>query len=181
MGGCWENWFDALNTGTLDYVLDKKYWMRPGVSRCRENSLGTTCSFYGPLNVPRTTQDSFITGRGQIESDKCPECGVRYLPESVFALTKDEEKGCQNMALLPQFTRQPKSCFNISEVENATHAWMPSNFQKGYTGYNSVCDTHIQSREEARQQYRAPPRSPAEKMTSYGSYNQNYAAMAAYN
>lgn len=178
--GCWENWFDAVNQGQLDYVMDKKYWMR-NVPRCRENSLGSTCSFYGPMTVPRVTQDSFITGRGQVANDNCPECGVRYLPESVFATTKDEKKGCQDMALMPEFTRQPKSCFNISETENSTHAFMPGAFQKGFLGMNVLCNSNIQSREDARKQYRAPPKSAAEKMNNYGSYNQNYSAMAAYN
>lgn len=180
---CWEDGFDALNQGQQDYVMDKKYWMRPGVNRCRENSLGTTCSFYGPMTVPRTTQESFLQGRGQIENDNCPECGVIYLPESVFALTKDEEKGCQNMALQPEFTRQPKSCFNISETETTAYAMMPGAFQKGYVGYDALCDTNIQSRENARQEYRAPPQTPGQKMTNYGSYNTYYNSMgaAAYN
>lgn len=170
--GCWENWFDAVNKRQQDYVLDKNYWMRPNVSKCRENSLGSTCSFYGPMTVPRTTQESFLQGRGQIQNDHCPECGVIYLPESVFALTKDEKKTCQDLSLQPQFTRKPKSCFTLAETDISTYAFLPGSFQKGFLGVNSLCDAgmNIQSREEARMEYRGAPRSASEKLSNYGNY-----------
>jgi hypothetical protein len=178
--GCWEDWFDGVNTSQNDYVLNKNYWMRPGVTRCRDNALGTTCSFYGPKTVPRTTQESFLQGRGQVQNDHCPQCDVIVLPESVFDLTKDEEKTCQDMSLQPQHTRQPKSCGTLAETEISTYAFLPGAFQRGYQGVSSLCDTglNIQGREDARSQYRAPPRTMAEKQTNYGNYRSS--APAAY-
>ena len=183
--GCWENWFDSFNQGVLDRTLDVKAWMRP-VPKCKNTSLGTTCSFYGPMNVPRTTRSSFLQGRGQVENHHCPDCGVRYLPEAVFAQSPEEmayenTPDCELNTLTPQFTRQPKSCFNISETEITTYAMMPGAYQKGYTGFNSVCDVHMQDREDARRMYRAGPQTPADKMTNYGSYNTYYDAMAMAN
>jgi hypothetical protein len=170
--GCWEDWFDSVNKSTNDYVMDRNYWMRPNVTQCQENSLGTLCTFSGPKTVPRTTQESFLQGRGQILNSNCPDCEVIYLPESLFPSTNTRKnERCQDMALLPEFTRQPKSCGTLSETEITTYAFMPGAWQKGYTGYNSMCDTNIQSREVARLDYRAKPRSPQEKMTNYGSYN----------
>lgn len=156
--GCWSNWYDSFNDGVVSYTFDRKYWMPPGKEMCTNNALGSTCTFYGPMTAPRTTQESFLEGRGQIESDKCPECGVIYLPDSVFAMTKGintQGQICEDMTLQPEFTRQPKSCFTLSETEQTTYAFMPEAFQKGYTGYNSMCDIHIQSREDARLESRA--------------------------
>lgn len=180
--GCWENWHDDVNQGYNDYVLDRKYWMRP-VTRCRENALGTTCSFYGPKTVPRTTQESFLQGRGQVNNDHCPDCDVIYLPKKVFELTEDEDKtSCQDMALQPQHTRFPKSCNNLSETEISQYAFLPGAFQKGYQGVDSLCHVgiNIQGREQARASYRPGPQTPAQQRTNYGSYN-SWATETAYN
>jgi len=168
---CWEDWYNKVNEGTTDYVLDRKYWMRPNVNRCHETSLGTLCSFYGPKDTPRTTQESFLQGRGQAYNDQCPDCEVIYLPDEVFNLTKEKEKkkSCQDMSLQPQFTRQPKSCGTLAETETTAYAFMPGAYQKGYNGYNAVCSTNIQSREIGRMESRAGPRTPAERMMSYSS------------
>lgn len=168
---CWENWYDRLNEGTLARTLDRNYWMRPGVNRCHENALGSTCSFYGPMNVPRTTQSSFLQGRGQVNSDRCPDCEVIALPEKVFDLTAEEISDCQNMALQPQFTTSPKSCGTLAETDITAYAFMPGAFERGFQGVNSLCGNHLQSREEARDSYRAEHKSEYSRAYSYGSYD----------
>ena len=169
---CWENWFDAVNRGQYGYVMDRNYWMAPGVEKCKENSLSGVCSFYGPKTAPKTTQESFLQGRGQVNDDFCPECGVIVLPKSVFPEKPASQPRCQNMALEPQYTRTSKSCGTLSETDISSYAFMPGAYQRGYLGVDSLCHTgtNIQSRENARMEYRAPPRTPAERQTNYGSY-----------
>jgi hypothetical protein len=157
-GSCWEAWFDGNNQTTVDRTLDVKAWMRPNVTQARSNALANPPSFYGPKNVPRTTQESFLQGRGQINSDQCPECDVIYLPESVFPKQKPFETsfapGCQNNALTSAQTRQKRSCYNIQETDITQYQFMPSNFQVGYLGFNVLCNsTNIQDRENGRTSY----------------------------
>lgn len=168
---CWERWFDSVNQAQNDYILDRKYWMPPGSTKCHENSLGSTCTFYGPKNVPKTTQESFLEGRGQVNDDFCPECGVIVLPDSVFPGTA-QPRACQDMSLQPQFTRQPKNCRTLAETDISQYAFLPGAWQRGYLGVNSLCDTgiNIQSRENARLEYRPSPKTAAQSQLNYGSY-----------
>jgi len=183
---CWENQHDENNTAISGYYLNKNYWMPPGMNRCTNQALGSTCSFYGPKDVPRTTQESFLQGRGQVNSDQCPDCDVIYLPESVFASTQNEKKVSENLSLQPQYTRQPKSCFTLSETDTTTYAFMPGAWQKGYTGFNGGllgygCDTNIQSREQSRSyepsssQKQFPGGGHARGSKNYGSYQRTAA------
>jgi hypothetical protein len=171
-GACWEAWYDNNNDAQSDYVMNQAYWMRPGVPECRNNSLGATCSFYGPLNVPRTTQESFLQGRGQILSSKCPDCEVIYLPESVFppANPANSTYACENNALTPAQTKQKKSCYNVMETDISQYQMMPGAWQPGYMGYNVMCDMNILDRQNGAADYRAAPRTAFEKMNNYGNY-----------
>ncbi len=180
-GTCWANYHDSLNTGTYDYVFNRNYWMRENVPKCQTLSLGANCSFYGPKDVTRTTQESFLQGRGQVENDKCPDADVIYLPEAVFAMgNRDKGPQCQRTDLEPHQDRQNRACFNISETESTSYAFMPGAWQTGYSGANDFCDdckpgcsggTLIQSREDARDMYKPRPQPNNMSRGSYGSYD----------
>lgn len=166
---CYEKFRDAFNEGAYDYVINRAAVMRENVNKCHSKSLGSTCTFYGPLNTPRVLQESFLTrGLGQTLTE-CPECSVRYLPESVFP--PQEQRVCQDTELQPLFTRLPKSCDSLTEVDISDYSALPSNYQRGYTGYNSVVDSHMQSREIARENFRAAPRTDYQSRQNYGSYD----------
>lgn len=185
--GCWENYYDSSNNGQYDYVMNRSYWMRQNVPKCSTLALASTCSFYGPKDVPRTTQESFLQGRGQALNDKCPEADVIYLPEGVFATGHQNDQNgqnsqsCERTDLEQYHDRQPRSCFNISETEATTYAFMPGAWQRGYTGANDFCDgckpgcqpdgTLIQSREDARDMYAQRPQVNNMSRGSYGSYD----------
>lgn len=171
-GPCYAAASEDMDIRRSNYIMDVNYWMRPGVSQCQDNSLGSTCSFYGPMTVPRTTRESFLQGRGQVESDKCPDCEVIHLPESVFR-ENVPKSSCQNMALEPEYTRAPKSCSTISETNMTQYAFMPGAFQMGYTGMDSMCGTMIHDRENARMQSNSAAQSGTNAHNpnvSYGSY-----------
>lgn len=172
---CYENYRDGVNNYQNDYYLNLKAHMRP-VKKCTFKGLGTTCSFYGPLNVGRTTRDSFLQGRGQILTE-CPECDVRRLPDTLFANRKQdgEHEYCDNTELQPLQTRVPRSCNGLMQTDITQYQFMPGAWQNGYAGYNSVVDTHIQSREDAREAYQAQcdmeyEDTSAEQRGSYGCY-----------
>lgn len=183
-GPCWENYHDAMNEGNYDYVMNRRYWMRENVPKCETLSLGSTCSFYGPKDVPITTKESFLQGRGQVENDKCPDADVIYLPEGVFARGhKSAPQKCEPTDLQPRQTRQPRSCFNVSETDAFEYvAGMPGAYQTGWTGMGDFCvgceesnqcagrGTNIQSREIARDSYRQKPQPNNMSRPSYGSY-----------
>lgn len=171
-GACWEAWYDNNNDAQYDYVINKSYWMRPNENQCKNNALGATCSFYGPVDVPRTTKESFLQGRGQIASHKCPDCEVIYLPESVFPKPKPGQStySCENNALTPAQTRQKRSCYNVNETDISQYQMMPGAWQNGYMGFNVMCDMNTSDRENGRLFYRTRPRTPAEKMQNYGNY-----------
>jgi len=181
-GPCWENYHDSTNEGNYDYVMNRSYWMRPNVPKCETLSLGSTCSFYGPKDVTRVNQESFLQGRGQVENDKCPEADVIYLPESVFAMgQKSDRPRCERTDLQAMQTRQPRSCFNISETDISAYTMgMPGAYQPQSVSLNDFCEdcnvrscdmgTNIQSREIARESYRQKPQPNNMSQASYGSY-----------
>jgi hypothetical protein len=183
-GPCWENYYDSMNEGNYDYVMNRNYWMRENVPKCHSLSIGTNCSFYGPKDVPRITKESFLQGRGQVANDKCPDADVIYLPESVFAMGHDDPPKCERTDLQGAQTRQPRSCFNISETDAYEYvAGMPGAWMTGYTGMSDFCigcedsnqcagrGTNIQSREIARDSYRQKPQPNNMSQASYGSYD----------
>lgn len=165
---CHRTYEDNLSSASYDYVINKKAWMRGNVDKCSAKSTGGQCSFYGPMTNKRVLQDSFLTGRGQVLTE-CPECSVNYLPASVFP--PQEARTCQDTQLEPLYTRVPKSCNGLTEVDISQYAALPSNYQRGYNGYDSVVGAHLQGREMARQQYKAVHLDDHSASQNYGSYN----------
>lgn len=170
--GCWDDYYNGLNKGVYNRSMDVNYWMFPGVSQCMSNGQGITCSTYGPKDIPRTTQESFLQGRGQVLNDKCPDGDVVYLPAAVFALgaKNQQDSKCQVTELTPYFERQPKSCFNISETDTTAYtmgipsAWQGTNVT--VTDFNG--STYLQDREMGRMQF--TPMSLGSNAVSRGSY-----------
>jgi len=168
---CFRDFQTSKNEGVYDYIINRKAVMRPDVEKCSAAGLGRTCDFYGPLSGKRVTQSSFLEGRGQTLSE-CPECDVRYLPASVFPEKRFEARACQNTDLQAEYTRLPKSCNGLQEVDISAYFAMPSNYQKGYKGLDSVNrDFWVQSRENTRDQYQAVHITPESSKQSYGSYD----------
>lgn len=174
--GCWEDYYNKVNTVTYDRTMDTSYWMRPGVSQCSSLGVNTTCSFYGPKTVPKITQESFLQGRGQQLNSKCPDGDVIYLPAGVFQLGAQNHNAnkCQTTELDPYFDRQPRSCFNISETDTTAYtmgipgAWQGTNVQ--LTDFEGK--SNVQGREIGRSQYDHPTTSStAAQRGSYGNYN----------
>lgn len=170
---CWENYNVGMNDALYNRTMDTSYWMPKGSTECVENGVGIKCSFYGPNNVPRTTQESFLQGRGQMLASKCPEGDVIYLPKVVFDLGahNNQDSKCQVTALDPYFERQPRSCFNISETDVTAYtmgipgAWQGTNVQM--TDFNGG---QMQDREMGRAQYSREPKGSAMARGSYGVY-----------
>lgn len=156
---CYRDFQVHVDEGVMDYNLFLPAHMRMNVEKCHPLSQDKQCDFWGPLRGKRVTQDSFLSGRGQSLSD-CPDCDVFYLPESIFPNKPDpgdfayeQQTGkimsarCQRTDLEPLYTRKPRSCNGLSETDISQYAFMPSAWQKGYTGYRSVVDTNLQSRQ----------------------------------
>ena len=156
---CYRDFEKYIDDQTLDYNLNLKAHMRENVDKCHPLSTGKQCNFYGPLRGVRTTQESFMSGRGQVLSE-CPSCGVNYLPESLFPdkadpadfATVDQKNGmirarCQRTDLEPLYTRQPRSCNGLSETDITAYSFMPSAWQRGYEGFRAVVDTNLQTRQ----------------------------------
>jgi hypothetical protein len=96
---------------------------------------------------------------------------VISIASKVFEKTAETIPKCQNMALQPEFTTVPKSCSNLAETEITTYAFMPGAWQQnGWLGINSVCETNIQSRDNARDSYRQEHKDAFSRSQSYGAY-----------
>lgn len=174
--GCARRYEDSVNVSTYDRTMDVSYWMRPNVPQCTSKGVNVTCSFYGPKDVPRTTKESFLQGRGQQLNSKCPDGDVIYLPKGVFELgaRNQQDAKCQTTDLDPYFDRQPKSCFNISETDATAYTMgIPSAWQ----GTNvSMMDFHQgidwSDREMGRMKYsHTTAKTSATQRGSYGNYN----------
>lgn len=173
---CWEQYNTSINVASYNRTMDTSYWQPPNASTCQSNGIGIKCSSYGRKDVPRTTQESFLQGRGQVLNDKCPDGDVVYLPSEVFKLGErnNQDAKCQVTALDPYFDRQPRSCFNISETDTTAYtmgipgAWQGTNVQM--TDFNG--SAHLQDREMGRDMYaHGTVGTSASSRGSYGNYN----------
>ena len=165
-----QDWQD-LHQQERQLNLNANY--RPALDKAPLLSAGIQPSFYGPLRGVNVTRDSFLQGRGQTLS-KCPDCGVRWLPETLFPQKKKSTSApCYRTDLQPLYTRVPKSCASLSETDISSYFFLPGAWQKGYTGYASIPGTNLQGRDPA-----SLPQLPAEcraKCSSnYGSYGSGY-------
>lgn len=120
---------------------------------------------WGPARGVVTTRESFLQGRGQILS-KAPEAGVKWLPESLFPNVPYAPSQCQRTDLQQLQTRQPRSCNNLSGTDSTQYWMSASAYQKGYTGFRSVVDTNMQSRD--------PPEALGAGGESYGACAKSY-------
>lgn len=136
---------DSINTGNdkiYNYNMNKNYVMYG--NGCSLPTLGNQCDFYGPLNAQKIQQDSFITGRGQLLSSS-PHYDVRHLPNSLFSNSYSGPSSSQ-INLQPTYSKISKSCNGLSETDIFRFSQLPSNYQRGYTGYDSLPNTLIQTR-----------------------------------
>lgn len=172
---CNREFMDKLNDVQSNYAMNVKAVMRdvPG-GKCSSLSRTSTCSFYGPLNGKKVTQESFLQGRGQVLND-CPTCDVNYLPEALFSggTAAASTPTCFRTDMEPVYDRIPRSCNGLTETDITRFAFMPSAYQVGYSGYNSVVDTHIQTRDAAYSACAAGVCNGGESYgckSNYGSY-----------
>ncbi len=161
MAGYFSSWFydpayqlyeAAQDRAHYDYTADLSAHMRPQ-QKCQFLGLGRTCDFFGPLRGNRLTRESFLQGRGHTLSE-APECGVIRLPASLFpaapARSEDAQMpACQNTSLQAQYTRQPRSCNGLTEVDYSPYTLFPGKYFPGYAGYDAVVGTNVQSRIDA--------------------------------
>lgn len=131
-----------------DYTLNVAANYHTSADRPFPLSQGGQPDFWGPLRGIKVTQESFLQGRGQTLAD-CPDCDVRWLPESVFptATQHSAPRSCQRTDLQPLFTRVPKVCNGLDETDISAYWMMPSAYQVGYAGYKAVVDTQLQTRQ----------------------------------
>lgn len=136
---CHRQFEDYTNARTNSRQLNLAANYRTNLDQAHALSLGKNPDFYGPLRGRRTTQESFLQGRGQSLSD-CPDCGVRWLPETLFpeSGSTNARAQCQRTDLEPLYTRQPKSCNGLEETDVSAYWMMPSAYQTGYTGLKPV-------------------------------------------
>jgi len=162
LDSCFEQADDAQNQKIYDYNLDRSTVMRQHTVKAPLLSAGRQPDFYGPLAGDRVTKESFLQGRGHC-LNKCPDCEVTYLPESLFP-KKNIKPSCEHVDLQGLYTRIPKSCNGISETDTYAFSQMPGAWENGYAGYNAVVYTHLQSRDPE-----VPHRSQP-GCFNYGSY-----------
>lgn len=143
---CFQQYDDQLNQGINDYQLTLNAHYRTNMNQAMPLSTGRQPDTYGPLRGRRVTQESFLQGRGQALSD-CPDCGVRWLPETLFPQNSGVQSQCQRTDIQPLYTKVPKSCNGLQETDITQYSFMPGAWQRGYTGYNAVVDTNLQSRQ----------------------------------
>lgn len=158
---------DKTNDYIINYNLNHNAVMRgKNSNKCQNLGTGKQCHFYGPLVGKRILQDSFITGRGQVLSE-CPDCGVNYLPKSLFPdKVLGSKSTCQRTDIDPLYTKVPRSCNGLTETNILQYSQMPSNWKKGYYGYDAVINTNMQSRMPSMcETYNNPNRQ------NYGNYS----------
>lgn len=162
MDSCHEKFEDELDQKIYNYTLDRNAVMRQNLVQAPFMSQGRQPDFYGPLAGDRVTKESFLQGRGH-RINKCPDCEVRYLPKSLFN-EPTIKSSCDRVDLQGLYTRVPKSCNGLSETIVTPHFQMPENYKKGYSGYNAVVYTHMQTK-NPEVQHRDKP-----GCYNYGSY-----------
>lgn len=180
LGQCYGEFLKGFNESYSAHQLNEKAAMRD-VDQCHALSRGGVCQFYGPLRGKRTTQESFMQGRGHTLTE-CPDCEVRYLPESLFP-QKSQATACYRTDLQPRYDRQPKSCNGLMETDVTQYRFSPQRWQDGYTGYDSVVKTNLQTKLGYYPQCEDGVCNGAESYgckTSYGSYGsgRNFARYA---
>lgn len=153
---CNEKQDDIRNLNQFEYVTDINRYMSPSVNTCSsQRYAGGPCDVYGPFNQKVVLRDSFLNrGYGNVSSD-CVECQEKIIPKGVF---DDEEPygeyiPCQDVSMLPEDTRLPKSCNYLSEKDSLAYQLVPQQFSEGYLGYNALNDCNVNSRELARKQW----------------------------
>lgn len=168
---CNKDFDNFSNQSINDYNLNLAAHYRVGKPRPMPLSQGMQPSFWGPLRGVQITRDSFLQGRGQTLAD-CPDCDVRWLPESLFPAvgTANAASQCQRTDIQSMYTRQPKSCNGLASTDTSEYWMMPSNWKKGYVGYNAVVDTNMQT----RMPLPPPGTEPQNGAESYGPCRQNY-------
>lgn len=132
---------------SADYVLNLNAFYRQGAPPIQPLSVANQPTFYGPLRGSLVTQESFLQGRGQTLSAG-PDCGVRYLPESLFPAqtAHNMQPRCQVTDLEPLQTRMRRSCNGLEEMDTSQYWMMPGAYQTGYTGPYFGVEGNMQTR-----------------------------------
>ena len=144
LDSCYELYQDRVNNGTYGYTMDRKPVMRENVTQAPLLRTGGLPDFYGPNVGKRIAQESILQGRGHC-LNKCTECDVVYLPESLFPKHKSIQSTCDRVDMEPLYTRVPKACNGLMETDVSVYRFMPGSYKRGYQGYSAVVDTHIQT------------------------------------
>ena len=149
---CSKKYDEKIDEKQYNYTMHRNAVMRQGVNKCGDKGLGRNCTFYGPMDNSRVLRDSFLSGRGQVKND-CASWDVKYLPSSLFEPGFDP-RPATDQSLEANYSRIPKSCNGISEIDVTQYAFMPGSFQRGFQGLHSIADTNLSSRDMARDDYK---------------------------
>ena len=169
---CEKEFQDYQNLTFHDHVMNLDANYRPALNKAPLLSQGLQPSFWGPLRGVNVTRDSMLQGRGQTLS-KCPDCGVRWLPETLFPYKKpmssSEKTPCYRSDIQPLYTRVPRSCSSLAETDVTSYFLLPGAFQKGYEGYKAVPQTNIQGRDAPFFMGYGEPYGCQQNLGTYGS------------
>lgn len=165
---CFERFDDYQNQYINNYNLNLPAHYRTNVNQALPLSQGLQPTFWGPLRGRRTTQESFLQGRGQALAD-CPDCDVRWLPETLFPEKREAGHKCQRTDLQPLYTRVPSSCNGLRETDVTQYMFLPGAWERGYNGYNAVVQTHMQTRQGNPQLTAVNQDRTAKNYGTYGS------------
>jgi hypothetical protein len=142
---CSRQYESALNDAQSDHTFDVKAWTR-ATDVAPSLGAGISPDFYGAKRGNRVTQESFMQGRGHTLSD-CADCGVIQLPAGVFPNNgKMRAPACERTDLQGEYTKLPRSCNGLTELDTTGYTMFPMHFQTGFLGYDAVVDTVIQTR-----------------------------------
>jgi len=165
---CFERSSNELNDAQYNYAMYVNAVNRQGVSPYTNLTVAQGREYFGPFGTDTVNKESFLQGRGQVLSE-CPENEVIQLPASRFSDPQAAERPagyCAPSALERMFTRVPKSANTLSEAEISEFNMFPGAYETGYSGYNSVIQTHQQTRMASF----VPPVSSCGKPASYATY-----------
>lgn len=124
----------STHTSEEEKKADYNLWVPPYRRKTCEGSgylnCGTNVDRFGPQQV---IQESFLQGRGQVVNNpRCPDGGVKYLPESQFG--KKSEPKLHDMSLFAQPTTVPRSCNSLTEVDMQVRLQpLPSYYQGSWS------------------------------------------------
>lgn len=169
---------------SFDYFLQQSRVKRSN-STCEEanNNFGVYCSYTGPRNGAIAHKDGVIKNRNLLLT-KCPSGKQNMEAEQLQGAPSSNavrstkytiDDPVNENSVQSQYTRDKSTCNTLSETDFSSIRRPRATIlhgQQGYKGLNALIDTHVPSREVARDRYSALyKKTPASSsLRSYGHY-----------